>query len=235
MNQTRRGRGWSRAGLAGLLAVSLAAGCAKQAGTVVVPDDSAVRVERARQHAVLGERALDAGRTDEAVVHFQRSLQESTNLYSVWNSLGLIAMEREEYQDAAQMFLAAANLAPTNPTPYYNVGLVYDRAGHSQRALEFYQRALEVDPRHVNSLRGALRSARLLQLADERSLRNVRTALMLERDAEWRAFFEREQLRIEGQLAEQRSMLDGVRPGAFRSRSGSGQSVPPPSPMGGEP
>lgn len=195
-----------------------AAGC-RSSSNIVIKDDSAIRQDEARRIALQAERAQVAGKKDEAIALYRKSLEQSQDLYSVWNNLGLLLMERKDYMEAAEMFKSAADLAPTDPKPYYNAALVYDTVGHSEPAMQFYVKSLERDPRHLNSLRGATRSARLLQIADGPALERVRTALLLEKDAKWREFFEREQLRIEGQIAQEKLLKSEI-PGGSRPRMG---------------
>lgn len=187
-------------------------GCRSGGGReVVIRDDTEARVAEAERLGREGERLQRAGKIDEAVSIYQKSLAMSRNVYPVWNNLGLIYMERKEYMNAADCFKSAADLAPTDPKPYYNAGLVYDRAGHAERALEYYAMSLSRDPNYLEALRGAGRSARLLQLADTEALRRARTALLIEKEPKWRAFFEREQYRIAGRL-EQERLLRGEIP-----------------------
>lgn len=194
------------------LLAGLAGGCRSGTGSnIVIKDDSDVRRAEAMRLASDALAAQRSGDKDKALELYRRSLTQSQDLYMVWNNVGLLLMERKDYMQAADAFKTAADLAPTDPKPYYNAGLVYDAAGHSERALEFFSQSLERDPNYLDSLRGAGTSARLLQLADAEALKRTRTALLIEKDPKWRAFFEREQYRIAGRL-EQERLLRGEIP-----------------------
>jgi tetratricopeptide (TPR) repeat protein len=168
----------------------------------------------AQRLAVEGQRAQKAGDNQRAKQLYQESLANSRELHPVWNNLGLLMMEEGNYMDAVEMFRTAADLAPYDPQPYFNIAVAYDHAGWSQDAMRYYERALERDGRHVPALRGFARSAKLLDIAEPGVLARVRTALLVDRDQEWREFYEREQYRMERAIREQRS--------AGRPRGGGG-------------
>ncbi len=196
-----------------LCAMGALPGCGShRGGTVVISDDSDQRLSKAMELARRAQDAQKAGRDEEAIALYRQSLDQSRTLASVWNNLGLLLMKRGDRMDAADMFRAAADVSPTDPKPYLNVALAYDEAGWSERALEYYIKSLERDPRYIDALRGAAQSARLLQMADEACLERVRSALLLETDPKWRAFFQREQLRIEGRMSNERLMRAEVTP-----------------------
>jgi tetratricopeptide (TPR) repeat protein len=193
----------------GVLAPALASGCAahrSESAPITISDDSLVRLEEAR---VLVKRAIaaeKAGHDDEAIALYRESLQHSRSLPVASNNLGLLLMKRKESMEAAAMFLQAADASPSDPRPYYNVGVVYDSEGWSEKALDYYLRSLDRDPQYLDSLRGAGKCVVLLQRADQAALDRVHTALLLEKDTKWRMFFEREQVRIEGRLSAERQM-----------------------------
>jgi tetratricopeptide (TPR) repeat protein len=194
---TRSGGG--RAVRAALFAAALAAllGCGSSAKTVVIHDPSAVNLAEARSLAAEAQREQQAGHTDRAIELYKKSLDASKELGFVWNNLGLLYMQKDDYIDAVDMFQSAADLMPQSPKPYYNIGLAYSRRGYDTRALEFFSKALDCNPRDVDSLRGAVMSAKRLDLSDDNSLMRVRRALMVETDPRWKRMQESEQIRIE--------------------------------------
>ncbi len=59
--------------------------------------------------------------------------------------LGLTSALGGHAQEALQYLGVAASMEPNNAQHYYNMAVVADRAGISKDALEFYQKALEID------------------------------------------------------------------------------------------
>src|SRR5690242_12536712 len=104
----------SKAARAVLAACALAlAGCKSGSPgtkTVTIVDDSGVRLQEAKELAAQAQREVKAGNTDKGVELYQKSLERSHDLFYVWNDLGVLLMERENYGDAAEMFKSAAEL-----------------------------------------------------------------------------------------------------------------------------
>lgn len=186
-------------GRAVLFAAALTAllGCSSSPKTVVIHDPSVVNLAEARSLAAEAQREQQAGHTDKAIELYKKSLESSKELGFVWNNLGLLYMQKDDYIDAVDMFQSAADLMPQSPKPYYNIGLAYSRRGYDSRALEYFSKALDCNPRDVDSLRGAVMSAKRLDLSDDNSLMRVRRALMVETDPRWKRMQESEQIRIE--------------------------------------
>lgn len=185
-----------------LLSVGVGGGCQSRPATAadLALEPSGQRLAEAHRLAVEGQRAQKAGDSARAMQYYQQSLEQSQELHAVWNNMGMLLMEEQNYIDAVEMFRIAADLAPFDPQPHYNIGLAYDEANYPARAMEFYERALERDPRYIDALRAYLLAAKRLDVAEPSMLQRVRTALLIDRDPTWRAFHEREQIRIESQI-----------------------------------
>ncbi|MDX9911933.1 MAG: tetratricopeptide repeat protein [Phycisphaerales bacterium] len=209
--------------LAVLSAALLAGGCSS--GTTharngvddaspALPDFAAAArlAEQAYAKETAGRRDLSKGKTDsaekkfnEAIDLYRQSIAESRSLPYVWNNLGVLYMESQNYIAAAEAFRNAADLDVNDPRPLENLGTLYHRVGRDTEALRYFSDALTRDPYWLPALRGTARCALRLPsgtgLSDEELLNRVERALMVERDAQWRAVFERAQVRLHGKLA----------------------------------
>ncbi len=184
-------------------ALAGAAGCAstpRREPTLPPERQTAAAMEKLRE----AERAERKGDETLALQLYREAIELDRRLPVAWNDFGTLLLSRGNYLDAVQALRVAADLDPTDPRPLYNIGTAYARAGWAEEALEAYESALRRDPNHLPSLRGAVQSASLLSHADIRTLERTRRALLIERDDQWRTFFERERFRIEGQLRERR-------------------------------
>ncbi|MFN0134062.1 MAG: tetratricopeptide repeat protein [Phycisphaerales bacterium] len=187
-----------------ILALSLATfagaaltGCQhRQKGTVIIRADND-RLNRAIALAQEAQDAQKAGKNDRAIDLYRKSLEQSQELFGVWNNLGMLLMKKGENMEAAEMFKAAADLAPSDPRPYYNIGLIYQGRQYPVKALEFYEKALARDPRYLPALRGAIRVGQIRVLTDEPALERIRTGLLIETDPTWIRLFQTELFRIE--------------------------------------
>lgn len=59
--------------------------------------------------------------------------------------LGLAAAEAGDLEEGARNLQVAASLQPNNPQHYFNLGILYERAGKTKDAVLAYEKALEVD------------------------------------------------------------------------------------------
>jgi tetratricopeptide (TPR) repeat protein len=186
------------------LAVLLPVGCASKprrpTPTVSTGMDPGERTRKAQQLADQGDKARGLGNTDRAIELYRESIEYSADYADVWNNLGLLQLEKGEYDKAISSFTMAGELDPTDPRPPTNIGITNLRAGWAEYALQDFHRALEITPSYLPALRGAIRSADLLGRAEFEDLERVRRALLAERDEQWRAYFERQRFLIESRV-----------------------------------
>jgi len=152
-----------------------------------------------------GDNATDDGDLALAEKRYREAIALDPSLSASWNNLGVVLMKRENYIDAVEVFNVAAELMPGDPRPPTNAGLAYQQAGFDADALRNFEEALRRDPRWIDALRGAVTCNMRLLTYNEKALDLTRRALLIERDDEWRAIFERERIRIENALDRQRS------------------------------
>jgi tetratricopeptide (TPR) repeat protein len=169
------------------------------------------------------QRAMERGKTDEAIALYRQALELSPELASAWHNMGLLLMQKKNYIDAVEAFKAAADQAPTDPRPYYMIGLSYHEQGWDERALMYFTRALERSPNYLPALRGSIRAGKRMDLADRASLERAKRALGVDPDETWRKIEHREALRIEGVLKQEASRIDLQGPVGV-----SGANAPPP-------
>ena len=68
--------------------------------------------------------------------------------------------------------------------------------------MKSFDEALQRDPDDLSSLRGAIKSAHLLDIADESTADRIKSALIMERDPAWKEYIERQRARVDGRLSE---------------------------------
>lgn len=144
--------------------------------------------------------AAARGDSVKAIQFYNEALAIDPNRYVAWNNLGVELMKQQNYLDAVRAFKVAADLSPRDPRPVSNIGLAYQEMGWAQDALENFELALQRDPNFLDALRGAAVAEDTLGFASQESLKRVRQALMIEKDEQWRDFFQRRRYRIENQL-----------------------------------
>ncbi len=109
---------------------------------------------QAEGHATLAMALLDEGRIDEAIEHFQKSLEiepQSARTTSV--SASLLALARADGRGHRAFAKRPLSLDPDHAAAHSNLGVALDRKGKKDEALEHSSRAVQIDPGYVEGLR----------------------------------------------------------------------------------
>lgn len=80
--------------------------------------------------ALIGQWLAFSGTTSPAEVH----------------ALGMLALERQDYAEAAKIWTRAVSLQPDNPTFHYLRGTALARLGHATSAVDAFQQTLLLEP-----------------------------------------------------------------------------------------
>jgi tetratricopeptide (TPR) repeat protein len=158
------------------------------------------RLAEAQSLAQRAQARVKRERYDEAIELYRDALRAYDDFPAAWNNLGVLLMEQERYLEAADAFASASERAPSDPRPTFNLGLTWERASYLDEALDHYRRALDRDPRYLPAIRGAIRAEQALGVTNDASADRVRTALLIERDPVWRAYFEQQRIRVEAEM-----------------------------------
>lgn len=203
MKHSRTRRGPAAAGIL----LGLAAGCAAPPGGPAGADagnaaggrpDSTAAVDALVRDAV---RLMDddpvaaTGRIDEA-------LTADPFHGPALHNRGVLAWRRGDLREAAIAFEAAGRAMPGNPEPRLALGLVLERAGRIDEAIDRYRAALERSPQHLPTMQALARvRLRWNRFEDDGPpLLDMIDAIALRADdAAWRAWAVRMRPRAEAQ------------------------------------
>lgn len=161
---------------------------------ITISSDESARFAQAHELSKQAEQTKDP---DDAIRLYRDAVTIFPELASAWNNLGVLLMQRQNFMEAAVAFVSAAENAPADPRPLYNLGLTWERAGYSEDAFKYYRQALERDRRYLPALRGAIRAERVMGRGDARTLERLRIALLQETDEQWRDYFQRQRSAVE--------------------------------------
>jgi Tfp pilus assembly protein PilF len=104
-----------------------------------VPDKAWNKYQEARQRLARHE-------TDRAVESLHRAIEYAPDFTAAWNSLGVIAYQRQEFEKAEEFFREALRAEPASFEAQVNLGGVLMNLGRWQEALDSNLRAYEARP-----------------------------------------------------------------------------------------
>jgi len=117
---------------------------APNSAAVDQPDDLATRLRSAIQ-------LLQAGKLDQAEALYRQVLEKKPNQALALHSLGLIAYQRQHYEDAADFVSQAISAAPQDAILYNTLGVISDALNKSDQALRAYSKAIALKPDYAEA------------------------------------------------------------------------------------
>lgn len=181
--------------------VAVPVGCSSSPSRTVAPVMSGS--DRSREAAAKvsqADLASAKGDTAKAIDFYRQALVLDPDMYVAWNNLGVILLERGDYLDSVAAFKVASDLSPRDPRPVSNIGLAYQEMGWAKDALTYYDQAIARDQGYLEALRGYAYAEEMLGQGSLLSIERIKQALMVEKDTQWREFFERRRFRVEALL-----------------------------------
>jgi len=99
-----------------------------------------------------GVALVASGRFVEAETAYRRSVQLDPADFNAWNNLaGVLFESRKKPAEAIQCMQQALKLEPQNKVGWANLMSIVGRMGRHDKALEFAERALTLDPNFVEA------------------------------------------------------------------------------------
>jgi tetratricopeptide (TPR) repeat protein len=97
-------------------------------------------------HDNLGNQYFMAGRIDEAVAQYQRSLAINPNRFEAHNNLGLALALRGRYAEAIDQYAASLKINPAFAAAHANMADALVKLDRIPEAKDQYEQALKIDP-----------------------------------------------------------------------------------------
>jgi TolB-like protein/Flp pilus assembly protein TadD len=94
----------------------------------------------------LGEVQLTQEKFDEAEATFLRAIDLKRNYWKAYEALANFYYTKEQYSDAANTYEIVARLTPDSSRGYIGKGSAYWMLGDTQKALQAYERSLDLNP-----------------------------------------------------------------------------------------
>jgi protein O-mannosyl-transferase len=114
-------------------------------------DTVAKRPDNARAHNNLGLALQQAGRTREAVEHYEQALQIKPDYADAHYNLGIVFFREGKLDDAIGHFEHALRISPDYTKAHYNLGIVFMQEGKLSDAIGHFEEALRIDPDYAKA------------------------------------------------------------------------------------
>jgi hypothetical protein len=94
-------------------------------------------------HNDLGQALLQRGFPKDAEREFERAVDADKHYYPAWYNLGLVRAAQEDYSGAYRAFRATIHYKPGHAPALFQMGLMEERRGNAQEAIDYYAKAFE--------------------------------------------------------------------------------------------
>jgi tetratricopeptide (TPR) repeat protein len=110
------------------------------------------KLNPAEAHALLAMALLGEHKYDEAIEHFQKSVEIEPNNAGNHYALGYVLAEQGRTDEAIEHYEAALSLDPNLPKAHSDLGVTLDRKGEKDKALDHFRQAVAIAPYYVDGL-----------------------------------------------------------------------------------
>lgn len=159
------------------------------------------REEKARQAEKAykkGKEVLNSGELADAREHFLKALNLNPHHGAAHNDLGVVYFKEGDFYDAAVQFDAACRYLAGCCEPFYNLGLVLEKAGKLEEAAESYRGALKVAPNQLEVMESLARTYVKLDTNHKETIKLLEGALLKEKRPDWQRWIRLQLLRLKG-------------------------------------
>jgi tetratricopeptide (TPR) repeat protein len=109
-----------------------------------------------RNYLSLGSIFFERGYPETSETFFRHALQDDPASAEALYGLGSVYLQQQKLKESRASFERALKLQPsypgTIPNAWNNLGILSAREGNTAAAIEFFQRALQIDPAHLIAL-----------------------------------------------------------------------------------
>ena len=98
------------------------------------------------QFVSTGNQLMDAGRYEQAILHYGQALAFDSTLVDVWVDRGSCYFAIGSYQDAITEFTTAIAIKPDHATAHFNLGVVHGALGNDSLMAFYWEKCIELDP-----------------------------------------------------------------------------------------
>ncbi len=117
-----------------------------QASSLDPSGQSPTAASGVEQFVSTGNQLMDAGRYEQAILHYGQALAFDSTLVDVRVDRGSCYFAIENYQDAITEFTTAIVIKPEHATAHFNLGVVHGALGNDSLMALYWEKCVELDP-----------------------------------------------------------------------------------------
>ena len=123
----------------------------------------------ASSHYQMGRRSLDHEQYDEAIIAFEKALEEDPENMAIERDLGVAYFSKTQFGDAMPHLLKSFIANPKDGRTLFYLGATYELIGDYRHAIDIYRRYADVSPSSPirSSIEGRLTNLMRKQMAEE--------------------------------------------------------------------
>jgi serine/threonine protein kinase len=103
-------------------------------------------------HFLLGASKKSTGKTQEALVEFQKAIEIDDQNQKAWEQIGDLLMNRMDYRGAENAFLKSSTLNPRSASSWEGLAQTYLIQQKTAPAESAYEKLLEIEPNNVTAI-----------------------------------------------------------------------------------
>jgi len=114
-------------------------------------DVTGKRPDNPRAHYNLGHSLHLAGRLEEAIAHYQQTVDMQPSHRAAHGNMGIAYQTLKRYDEAIAAHRRAADVGSNLPTTHFNLGTALDEAGYREEAVAAYREAIRLKPDYTDA------------------------------------------------------------------------------------
>jgi len=99
----------------------------------------------ARMHNELGSLLVHKGFPKDAAREFKRAIASDNEFYPAWYNLALLQQAGGDEAGSLRSLRKTVDLKPGHPSAHFQIGLVYEKKGKKDEAVEHYAKAIAIN------------------------------------------------------------------------------------------
>lgn len=96
--------------------------------------------------------AGDTANAKEAEISFLKAIKTDPKFFDAHLDLAKLYLAKQSYEKSEEAYTKANKLDPSNPTPYFYLGIIAKEMGDTSKAMLLFEKTLVYDSKHYNAI-----------------------------------------------------------------------------------